>query len=266
MRAALLLLALVLLLPAAAAAYPDPDRAPRYFDSRCIDAHDRRFVFDHASVLRADHGREIEGAGCDVYQATRAHFVLVTVPDTGGEILENYALHLFERWGVGDRERQDGLMLLYVVNYTVQGGGGAVRVEVGYGLEGVVNARVAMDAVRLMQAAKRQAQDAGEPEAEAVSYALGTGSVVLLNKLVDAHGGDGFPPPEPEGPGPWDYVVVILIVLAIVLVLHVADRAGLGGLVWIGSGGSFGGGGGSGGGGGGFGGGRSGGGGGSGRL
>lgn len=284
-----ILLVLALLAPLAAA-YPDPARVPRYYDSSCFQSFDRRFVHDYLGVVEPKHAHELEGAACEVYAKTSAHFVLVTVQDTDGEILENYALHLFEKWGIGQREVNDGLLLLYVRDYSVQGGGGAVRVEVGYGLEGAVNAGVSMDAIRLMQDAKQQALDAGWTQDEAVSFALASGSAFLLGTLDEQYVDGAFPPPAPrEGPSMAFVVGVTLVVLTLVAFLHAAAKGrrghtgwgyrsgspewstGLGGyfagavaheLLRGGGGGRFGGGGG----GGGFGGGRSGGGGGSGRL
>ena len=226
-----------------------------------------------------------------MYAKTHAHFVLVTVEDTDGEILENYALHLFEKWGIGQRDVNDGLLLLYVHNYSVQGGGGAVRVEVGYGLEGVVNSRVSMDAIRLMQRAKQQALDADQGEEVALSFALATGSAYLLTTLDEKYVDGSFPAPEPRGGPSFGFSVGVWILLIVLfLVLSAASRTrrgwgyrghrdqwstGLGAyfaasildeMMRGGRGGGGMGGGGFGGGGGGFGGGRSGGGGGSGRL
>lgn len=271
---AVLLVAAPLLAPAAHAAYPDPQKVPRYYESKCLTAYDRSFVYDYAGLLDPEHGRGLEGAACEVYAETHAHFVLLVVEDTDGEILENYALHLFETWGIGREDANDGLLLLYVRDYAVQGGGGAVRVEVGYGLEHVVNARVAMDAIRFMQDSKTQARDAGHDEARATSYALTAGAAYLLTVLDETYVDGSFPERE-SGPDPLFTLLVWIAVVAFILLLSANSRgrrgwgytSGYGGS-WSGGGlgGYFGGGGGGSFGGGGFGGGRSGGGGGSGRL
>jgi uncharacterized protein len=56
----------------------------------------------------------------------------VTIPTSGDETIEEYAVKLFEAWGIGDREKDEGLLLLVAVADR------AVRFEVGYGLEGVL--------------------------------------------------------------------------------------------------------------------------------
>ena len=275
-----LLLLLAALAPVAAAAYPDPDRAPRYYESDCFATHDRRFVHDYVGVMREAYAREIEGAACEVYRRTGAHFVFVGVQDTDGEPLENYALHLLEAWGVGDAERHDGLMLLYVADYQMGGRGSAVRVEVGYGLEGVVTAPVAAEAVRLMRDAKDRALEAGDPDADARAFGLAMGSAYLLDTLGDNHVDGRFPEPSRnpfvrarEVP-PQVWIFAAILVIALIAALSSSSRRPRRGWGYYpgsphwstGLGGAFAGsrGGGSWGGGGGFGGGRSGGGGGSG--
>lgn len=282
-RSAIALALVALLAPTAAAAagYPDPDDAPRRFSSSCLSDHNRRFVYDYEGVVTDAWGTEIEGAACDVYARTGAHVVLVAVPDTAGEPIENYALHLFEAWGIGEKDRNDGILLLYVRDYALDGRSSAVRVEVGYGLEAAVTSGDAMDAVRLMRDAKARALAAGENEGEALAFALASGAHYLLTILNDEYADGRFPEPRP-GPAPIPFWVVVLAILMLVVVLLAVtasrDHGRTGGWgyyphsrhwsrgigsVFVGGGGLGGGGL---GGGGGFGGGRSGGGGGSGGL
>jgi uncharacterized protein len=219
LRAALLLAILLLLPPlAAAASYPDPQKAPRYFDSTCIAQHDRRFVYDYVGLLDARMGQAIEDAACEVYANTSAHFVLATVPDTGDESLESYSLHMFETWGIGTEEDNNGILLLYVDHYNLSGKSSALRVEVGYGLEGVVNGHVSADAIRLMQSEKQKALDGGLDEASAKDYAMGSGAAFLLQTIADGYTDGHFPAPQPQDPGSppvWFWIVGIVFALAL---------------------------------------------------
>lgn len=194
MRRLVLLVVLILATPLAAA-YPAPSDAPQRVPAPCLQEHDRRIVYDYVGVLRDEHAAAIEGAGCEVYRKTGAHFVFVAVPSTDGEILENYALHLFEAWGIGQNDVNDGVMLLYVQDYNMSGAASALRVEVGYGLEGVLNARVSMDAIRLMQDAKRRALEGGMSDADARSQALAAGSAFLLDTLDREYVDGAYPQP-----------------------------------------------------------------------
>ena len=271
MRVAPILLALLLALPGLAAAYPDPDDVPRYYDSDCTQTYDRRFVHDYVGVLPLEYASEMEGAACEVYLATSAHYVFVSVQDTEGESLENYAFHLFETWGIGDDERLDGLLMLYVADY-LGSGEGAMRIEVGYGLEGVLNSIVTEEAWNLMVGARDSSLEAGSSPEEARALAIGVGTLYLLDTLHDSYGEGGFPSPEPRPPPILFWIVVILVVALVIYLLYKGSqgRRGWGyhptssawsspsSSIWLPSGGGsggFGGGGGS------FGGGRSGGGG-----
>lgn len=271
---------LVLVFSPVAWAYPDSQQAPRYFPSDCIGAFDRRFVYDFVGTFD-EWGALVEGAACEVYAKTGAHFALATVQNTEGEPLESYALHLFESWGIGEGERNDGILLLYVKDYNLDNKPSALRIEVGYGLEGVVNSLVAIDAIDIMRQAKADYLGAGYSEREAVEFALASGAHVLLNTLNDQYVDGAFPAPRSS----WQdvplsvWIIAVAIILVIVLILASAAKSPRKGWGYYpgspqwssGMGGYFAGqilggmlGGGRGGGGGGFGGGRSGGGGGSG--
>ena len=268
MRLAPFLVVILLVVPGLAAAYPDPDKVPRYYDSDCAQTHDRRFVHDYLGVLPLDYATEMEGAACEVYLTTSAHYVFVSVQDTEGESLENYAFHLFETWGIGDDERLDGLLMLYVADY-LGSGEGAMRIEVGYGLEGVLSSIVTEEAWNLMIEARDSSLNAGNSAEEARALAIGVGTLYLLGTLQDGHTEGGFPEPEPASPPIWFWIVVILVIVLVIYLLYRSSRGRRGwgyhptspawpsrsSSMWSSGGGRFGGGGGS------FGGGRSGGGG-----
>ena len=267
-----LALALALALAPLAAAYPDPQKAPRYFESDCFETYDKRFVHDYVGLF-ARWGPELEPAACEVYATTSAHVVILAVKDTEGDVLENYAFRLFEAWGIGDKERLDGLLILYVDDYLGEGES-ALRIEVGYGLEGVINSRVSNEAWDLMVQTRDDAVAAGDTEDDARALAIAAGSLYLMQTLIDSYTEAGFPEPAPEeGPSIWFWVGVLVLIILLLWLLSRSSRGrrgwgyrsgssawgGPGGGIWIPPG-SFGGGGGFGGGGS-FGGGRSGGGG-----
>ncbi|HEX2022370.1 MAG TPA: TPM domain-containing protein [Candidatus Thermoplasmatota archaeon] len=219
------LLAAIVLLAPLAAAYPDPDAVPRYHPSPCFESHDRRFVHDFVDVVTPEYAEQIEGAACDVYLKTGAHFVLATVRDTENEALETYALHLFEAWGIGQEDRHDGLLLLFVLNHTLSGSSSAVRVEVGYGLTGVVNSVIAAESIREMRDAKARAIAGGADERDALGFALAVGSAFLIGTIGTSYVDGAFPPPPKDGPTlPFALVVFVIAVVLVALLSASARR------------------------------------------
>jgi uncharacterized protein len=57
---------------------------------------------------------------------------VVTIPSLGGDTIENYANELFSDWGIGKKDKNNGLLLLVAI------GDRKARFEVGYDLEGVL--------------------------------------------------------------------------------------------------------------------------------
>ncbi|MFN4240895.1 MAG: TPM domain-containing protein [Erythrobacter cryptus] len=61
---------------------------------------------------------------------SQRQLVVATVPDLNGYDIADYGYQLGRFWGLGDKERNDGALLLVAPNER------KVRIEVGYGLEG----------------------------------------------------------------------------------------------------------------------------------
>lgn len=65
-------------------------------------------------------------------QKNQAQLVVLVVETTGDETIEQYATRVFDSWKPGDKDRDDGILLLVAwQDHTV-------RIEIGYGLEGVI--------------------------------------------------------------------------------------------------------------------------------
>lgn len=88
------------------------------------------FVRDYAGVLSNDAKTRINFLGSQLKSKTTAHVVAVVVKTTGGAPPADYALAVLRGWGVGDKTKNNGVVILVAVDDR------AVRVEVGYGLEG----------------------------------------------------------------------------------------------------------------------------------
>ena len=89
-------------------------------------------VVDQAGVLSPAAKRELETALAAHENNTTNQLVIVTTQSLGGKAIEEYSLELGRRWGIGQKGKDNGALLVVAPNDK------QVRIEVGYGLEGVL--------------------------------------------------------------------------------------------------------------------------------
>jgi uncharacterized protein len=113
------LLALGLLLtPAAALAQQFPQLTGR--------------VVDAANVIPPDVEARIDQKLAALETQSRRQLVVATIPDMQGYDIADYGYQLGRHWGIGSKERNDGALLIVAPNQR------KLRIEVGYGLEGIL--------------------------------------------------------------------------------------------------------------------------------
>ncbi len=89
-------------------------------------------VVDAANVLPADVEARIAARSEAIETATTAQLVVVTIPDLQGFPIEDYGYRLGRHWGIGQKGKDNGVLLIVAPNDR------RVRIEVGYGLEPVL--------------------------------------------------------------------------------------------------------------------------------
>jgi uncharacterized protein len=112
--------------------------------------HPTGYVSDLAGVISPDAKTRLEALCTEVEQKTGAQMAIVTVRSLEGESVENYAVDLFKQLGAGSKKDNRGVLLLVAPNER------KYRIEVGYGLEPVINDARAGDAGRAMVPYLRQ--------------------------------------------------------------------------------------------------------------
>lgn len=95
-----------------------------------VSPTDAFYVYDGAQVLSEETEQYILKHSRELDVKTGAQIVVVTISSLEGRSLEEYATDLFRQWGIGDAEKNNGLLLFCAVEDR------QFRVEVGYGLEG----------------------------------------------------------------------------------------------------------------------------------
>lgn len=90
------------------------------------------YINDYANLLSQETEDYILNTSVALEKETTAQVVVVTVPSLGGKSIEEYATDLFRKYGIGNKEKNNGLLLLLALDER------KFRVEVGYGLEEVL--------------------------------------------------------------------------------------------------------------------------------
>src|SRR4051794_1021172 len=85
-------------------------------------------VVDEAHVLSASTRSALQGELDHDNRSASAQLAVVTVRTTAGETVEDYALHVFNQWGIGHRGSDDGVLLLVAADDH------HVRIQTGRGL------------------------------------------------------------------------------------------------------------------------------------
>jgi uncharacterized protein len=89
-------------------------------------------VNDFTGTLDSGWKSSIEELCIKARNETGAEIAVAVVSDLQGITIEEYAVKLFEKWGVGKASKDNGVLLLVSIQER------KVRIEVGYGLEGVI--------------------------------------------------------------------------------------------------------------------------------
>ncbi len=95
-----------------------------------------RLVNDFAGVLSEGEVNALEQKLVHFDDSTSSQIVVVTVNDLGGRDETDFADRLGEKWGVGQKGKNNGIVIL--VKPTGGQGQRKARISVGYGLEGVI--------------------------------------------------------------------------------------------------------------------------------
>jgi uncharacterized protein len=89
-------------------------------------------VVDAASLLPVDVQQQLQQQLERHEQETSNQVVVVTLPSLQGYAIDDYGYQLGRHWGIGQADRDNGVLLIVAPSER------QVRIEVGYGLEGVL--------------------------------------------------------------------------------------------------------------------------------
>jgi len=134
----------------------------------------RSYVTDLASALDAGTRSQLEALLVELEKKTSAEVAVVTVRSLEGREVEDYAVDLYQKWGVGKKGKDNGILFLIAPSER------KVRIEVGYGLEDVITDAYASQIINeVVLPSFRQGQ---------VSNGISLGTAVLAQRIAKAEG------------------------------------------------------------------------------
>lgn len=89
-------------------------------------------VVDDAHILSQSTIASLDTTLADYERGTTNQVVVVTLPSLQGDAIEDYGYQLGRYWGIGQKGKDNGVLLIIAPQEH------KVRIEVGYGLEGVM--------------------------------------------------------------------------------------------------------------------------------
>ena len=200
-------------------------------------------VVDDAHVLNEQTVSDLEQKLAAYEQQTSTQIVVVTIPTLADQAIEDYGYQLGRHWGIGQKGKDNGLVLLVAPKEH------QVRIEVGYGLEGVMTDAESSTIIHnvMLPLFKQGDNDA--------AVAQGTDSI--LNVLGGVTDENIVAPLQHKQAGtiPWGFLILLLIffllrrrgnsgLLGAIILGGLGNRSSNGGFSgFSGGGGSFGGGG-----------------------
>lgn len=100
------------------------------------------WVNDYADILSPDSRRIIAEQLKSHEERTGNQIAVLTVPTLDGESIEEYAVSVFKAWKLGQKGKDNGILIVVVPAER------KMRIEVGYGLEGTIPDGVAGGIIR----------------------------------------------------------------------------------------------------------------------
>lgn len=98
-----------------------------------VQVADRReYISDPSGALGASTTAEVNERLAALRKATTAEVAVAIVPDIGDEPIETWSEQLFTRWGIGKKDKDNGVLLVIALAQH------KARIQTGYGAEGAL--------------------------------------------------------------------------------------------------------------------------------
>ena len=191
-------------------------------------------VNDYALVLDDASKAAIEGKLAEFERESSSQVVVAIIPSLDGQAIEDVAVRVVETWGLGQKDRNNGVLLLVAMSDR------RARIEVGYGLEDRLTDALSR---RILEDRLFPAFRTGDPAG---------GVLATCDGIIAATRGAYASPPRKRKTAPLISVLLPLTILIVFILIGLQRGSGMTGggrrrtyrsgpIWWGGGGGGFGG-------------------------
>ncbi|WP_414709822.1 TPM domain-containing protein [Reyranella sp.] len=172
-------------------------------------------VVDQAGIIPPQTRRALDAKLADLETKSGIQLVVATVKSLDGLEIEPYANDLFRTWKLGEKAKNNGVLLLVAPNER------RVRIEVGYGLEGTLTDALSKVIITNAIAPRFKAGDFGDGIVRGVDDII----TVLTTDASEWQKRPSLRLDRQDEPGPLSWIVVAgLIGLVVLLVVSPGFR------------------------------------------
>jgi uncharacterized protein len=168
------------------------------FAQRAVPEHGGVWVHDEANVLARSTVSQLEQILKAERDSTSNQIAVLIIPSLDGEDIDGFGIRVAEAWKIGDKEKDNGVIFIISIEDR------KMRIETGYGLEGVLT-----DAV-----SSRINRNEVAPNFRQGNYDNGVvaGTLAIIQAIKGTYKGDG-PQRRRGGKSPWTIVIIIILII-----------------------------------------------------
>ncbi|MGI5840877.1 MAG: TPM domain-containing protein [Patescibacteria group bacterium] len=157
------------------------------------------YVNDFAQILSPEFRDRLENQLSEYEKRTSIEIAVLTVSSLENQTIENFAIAVFDKWGIGKESQDNGVLLIVAPNER------EVRFEVGYGLEPHVTDGRAGDIIR----------NHINPAFKESNYEKGINDAILqIQEYISAPAPESSPASNQDGVQYYAWIIFAFIYLA----------------------------------------------------
>lgn len=174
----------------------------------------RTRVTDLSGVLSSSEQMKLEEKLFLFESQTSNQIAVLIIPSLEGDALEDYSIRVNDQWKLGEKDKDNGVLLLIVINDR------KIRIETGYGLEGALTDLISASIIRNEIA----------PAFRGGNYFAGidAGITAIMKATQGEYKGDPNKVKRSERPGSGSIAGLVFFIVFILLMIGGGKRGGRG--------------------------------------